>query len=190
MAQQIEILDINEKYLIKCFELENGAPVAQLWAKTPKGKWAKEKKVIGYQFGTEQKRSEWVIKQTNKIFETERKAIEYRNEKKEGAKSAIENGAVKVGSIFYNSWGYDQTNIDFYEVVEAKGMTVTVREIGQRRDRTYHDGGTCTPTKGQFKGEPMQKRLRAHRNGIYITMNSYGSCSLWDGTPKGFSDGH
>ena len=69
-------------------------------------------------------------------------------------------------------------------------MAVTVREVGRRRERTYHDGGTCTLTKGQFKGEPMQKRLRAHRNGIYITMNSYGSCSLWDGAPKGFSDGH
>ena len=190
MTQQIEILDINAKYLIKTFELENGAPVAQLWAKTPKGKWAKEKKVIGYQFGTEQKRSEWVIKQANKIFETERKAIEYRNEKKEGAKAAIENGAVGIGSIFSFSWGYDQTNVDFFEVVAAKGSTVTVREIGQRRERTSGDCGKCVPTKGQFKGEPMQKRLGANRNGVSIKIESYGYCKLWDGTPQYFSDGH
>jgi hypothetical protein len=40
---------------------------------------------------------------------------------------------VKVGDIFYCSWGYDQTNIDFYQVVElsASGKTAKLREIGK-----------------------------------------------------------
>ena len=32
---------------------------------------------------------------------------------------------VKVGDIYYTSWGYDQTNIDFYEVVPLYFMMVS-----------------------------------------------------------------
>lgn len=30
---------------------------------------------------------------------------------------------VKVGDVFYDSWGYEQTNIDFYQVVGLRGET-------------------------------------------------------------------
>jgi len=39
--------------------------------------------------------------------------------------------AVKVGDIFYTSWGYDQTNVDYYGVIEVSksGKTVKLREV-------------------------------------------------------------
>jgi hypothetical protein len=39
--------------------------------------------------------------------------------------------AAKVGTVFVRSWGYDQTNVDFYEVVSisASGKTGKAREI-------------------------------------------------------------
>lgn len=39
--------------------------------------------------------------------------------------------AVKVGDLFAYSWGYDQTNVDFYEVVAVLPKSVKVRAIGQ-----------------------------------------------------------
>ena len=37
---------------------------------------------------------------------------------------------VKVGDIFESSWGYDQTNVDFFQVVKLVGKTsVRVREV-------------------------------------------------------------
>ncbi len=39
---------------------------------------------------------------------------------------------VEVGDIFYNSWGYDQTNIDFYKVVRLTGAGVEVVPIGKK----------------------------------------------------------
>ena len=38
---------------------------------------------------------------------------------------------VKVGDIFYASWGYDQTNIDFVKVIgiSQTGKTVTCRRV-------------------------------------------------------------
>jgi hypothetical protein len=39
--------------------------------------------------------------------------------------------AVKAGDIFYTSWGYDQTNVDFYLAIEVSktGKTVKLRQI-------------------------------------------------------------
>ena len=39
---------------------------------------------------------------------------------------------VRVGDIFYTSWGYDQTNVNFYEVAEVTAKCFRVREIGSK----------------------------------------------------------
>lgn len=39
---------------------------------------------------------------------------------------------VEIGHIVYASWGYDQTNIDFYKVVRKTEKMVELREIGQK----------------------------------------------------------
>jgi hypothetical protein len=39
---------------------------------------------------------------------------------------------VKVGDIFYCSWGYDQTNVNFYEVIRLTGQGVEVQPIASR----------------------------------------------------------
>lgn len=38
----------------------------------------------------------------------------------------------KVGDIVYASWGYDQTNIDFYQITATTEKTVTFRKIAQK----------------------------------------------------------
>ncbi|WP_407255116.1 hypothetical protein [Escherichia fergusonii] len=42
----------------------------------------------------------------------------------------FKNDTVSVGDIFVSSWGYEQTNVTFYQVLSVHGKkTVTVREI-------------------------------------------------------------
>lgn len=37
---------------------------------------------------------------------------------------------VKLGDLFYSSWGYEQTNVDFFQVIEIVGSSsVRVREV-------------------------------------------------------------
>ncbi|HOI84021.1 MAG TPA: hypothetical protein PKW30_06900, partial [Campylobacterales bacterium] len=44
--------------------------------------------------------------------------------------------AIKVGSVFCHSWGYEQTNINFYQVVAIKGKsTLIIREIAKHSVR-------------------------------------------------------
>jgi hypothetical protein len=65
----------------------------------------------------------------------------------------------KVGDLFYSSWGYDQTNIDFYQVVAMKGSTVTVRRCGAKRVYDQNMAGRVQADKGSLSGEPKNYRV-------------------------------
>ena len=59
-------------------------------------------------------------------------AAKYKEELKAKRKAAKAEFAksLKVGDMLYSSWGYDQTNIDFYQIVGKSGQKLTIREIG------------------------------------------------------------
>ena len=95
---------------------------------------------------------------------------------------------VKVGDFFVHSWGYDQTNIDFYEVTGLTGQSVKVRQVNN--DRTPVGGPASyvekvVPIPGSYKGPEMTKRVKVsgHDGRPYITQ-PYGWCGLWDGQPR------
>ena len=39
------------------------------------------------------------------------------------------NKEITAGTVLYSSWGYDQTNIDFYQVVRATDKTVWLQQL-------------------------------------------------------------
>jgi len=57
--------------------------------------------------------------------------VEQMRQKKQEAKARFQN-PYKVGDILHHSWGYDQTNCDFYQVVEVKKASVVLRKIGAK----------------------------------------------------------
>ena len=100
--------------------------------------------------------------------------------------------AVKVGDIFYNSWGYDQTNIDYYEVVRVtkSGKSVYIREIAQERISNNAQGmsAVVAPVAGKFIGPEMVKRVKmttwkGDNNEVYLPAQ-YGWMGPYDGDPK------
>lgn len=101
-----------------------------------------------------------------------------KGKKKPAAKPANKYG-VKVGDIFRASWGYDQTNNDFFQVVALVGeSSVRVREVrlplidrsavsGTSEDRTFKVTRELLPAcsssvfiKDQEKGD--LKRLKSY----------------------------
>ncbi len=45
----------------------------------------------------------------------------------------MNNGGLKVGDYLESSWGYDQTNVDFYKVVALVGKTmVSIVPVGSK----------------------------------------------------------
>ncbi len=59
---------------------------------------------------------------------------------------------VSVGDVFVNSWGYDQTNVEYYQVIGLKGTsTAILKEIGSKRVDSYSSmSGTVKPSKDCF----------------------------------------
>lgn len=71
---------------------------------------------------------------------------------------------LQVGDILKHSWGWEQTNIDYYQVVALKGKKkVLLREVDKSVEYSKINGhvdsmiGTCKPIKDAFIGEAFEK---------------------------------
>lgn len=110
------------------------------------------------------------------------------------ARRAQKNGghSLKVGDVLNSSWGYDQTNVDFYQVVEVPSKCfVVVRKIA---GMTVSDNGPSTrvkPSRDSFIGEP--KRYKSGDSNS-ISVASYASAYQTDWNEShhetGFGYGH
>jgi len=91
----------------------------------------------------------------------------------------------KPGDIFVCSWGYEQTNIDFYLLLEIKNKTGLFVEIGSKRveGSTYSHGMACNVVANPDVrvGEAFKKRIG---EGEHISLESYKYCHKWDGKPE------
>jgi hypothetical protein len=74
----------------------------------------------------------------------------------------------KVGDLFGRSWGYDQTNVNYYEVVRVKGKYLWVREIAQEYVYTQSMAGNTTPLPGKFLEREPEKKCLAQDGCIKI----------------------
>lgn len=67
---------------------------------------------------------------------------------------------LEVGDVLVSTWGYDQTNVDFYMVTKLVGkQSVELVEIGQMTTDHNAFGGSCVPDKSKIVGEPLVKRV-------------------------------
>jgi cell division protein YceG involved in septum cleavage len=94
----------------------------------------------------------------------------------------------RVGQIFVETWGYDQTNVDYFQVISVKGVTATLQAIESIETETQPMAGHSVPVKDHFKGKPFQKRVVDYGEGRpSFSGVSHGWMSLWDGKPVGCS---
>ena len=91
----------------------------------------------------------------------------------------------KTGDILYSSWGYDQTNINFYEVIKATGSSTVVRELESRVVGYPGDDKLLVPVPGKFAGPPLRRKSPSptdpYRN---LRITNYELARIWDGKPK------
>jgi|GEM_PF-2142574 len=128
------------------------------------------KPVVLYRFETEEKRSIFI----EKFIQKERIFWEKREEEKRilKDKELKEISELKVGDIFVSSWGWEQTNIDAYQLIELKNKTGTFREIALKSlSQTSWGSDICAPIKDDFleNSKPFKKILK----GNYIRLSSF-----------------
>lgn len=88
-----------------------------------------------------------------------------------------------VGDILHSSWGFDQTNNDYFQVTKLIGARmVEIHEIGA----SYVSSGWCvghsTPIADSFK--PGKAPMRKLVIGNAVRIASYTSASKWSGRPS------
>jgi len=113
------------------------------------------------------------------------KKINHKQERKAEQKKLQENAleSVNVGDVFRSSWGYEQTNIDYYKVIAIKGKsTVTLREIAAEVVYNGNDTGTKKPIKDSFIGDEFDKRITVHgfragKANVTVSLSSFQSAS-------------
>jgi len=101
-----------------------------------------------------------------------------------------DNSRTKVGDIFYNSWGYDQTNIDYFKVTKLIGkasveLVPIESKIVDEESNPYSDAVVPYPAS---EGDPIQKKIKY----VYwddfkvarIKVNTFSNACEWDGKPK------
>jgi len=118
--------------------------------------------VFNYRFAYVERLYEYCAKYINdKIAAQEFRAARKLKVKAEAAEKAA---AVKIGDIFIDSWGYEQTNVDFYQVVaKPSAKTVIVREIACRSEdgsqMSHGMADNVFPVRDAFIGSEMKKRI-------------------------------
>jgi len=107
---------------------------------------------------------------------------------KDNLKEVPQSNPVKVNDIFYTSWGYDQTNIDFYMVVEVLKSSVKVVSIGEDRTYTGNMQGTCVPNLNHRCEKILTKRINVINNKPSFKVASYAHAYPWNGQPMNFTE--
>jgi hypothetical protein len=95
---------------------------------------------------------------------------------------------MKVNNILVSSWGYDQTNVNFYEVVRMTEKWVFVRELEKTDTYFYSMSGQTLPQEGNYKGSVFRRLIRNGAKAPYINIHSCMLARLWDGKPRFFSE--
>lgn len=99
-------------------------------------------------------------------------------------KTTITTNPYQVGDIMMCTWGWEQTNVDFYQVVRTTAKSVWIRPINhtseQVRDDEYHVEPIANAfTDNEPKGE--MHRVCGEADNPYLKMNSYSIAEKYHG---------
>ena len=96
---------------------------------------------------------------------------------------------VKIGDILYTSWGYDQTNSEFYKVMKIVGKKYfTIQRLSQETTEKGFMQGTTIPIKGEHVGEPFKAYVsRGRWLEFSLSAGDVRSLGHWSGKPVSVS---
>lgn len=159
--------------------------------------WEKNGKLQGVAFAGKANKPLWnylfrdvaqLQRQVNDTIESRKTHMEYKQKRMDERKNF--SHTLKIGDILYSSWGYDQTNVDFYQVTAVGDKSVKMRPIEQKVVSGSQGYDNVVAVPDHFSGPDVLKRVGPNN---VIRLNSYSSAYPWDGKPKyqtGFGYGH
>lgn len=126
-----------------------------------------------YRFRSEAERN----RRIDETAKSRRLTIKYKEDQAKARKDYQHD--YKVDDILYTSWGYDQTNVDFYQVVEVKGAIIVIRKVSERVVGESSSSEQVVPVENKFIGPAIRVKP-----GLHGTKIEGHPGSKWDGKPK------
>ena len=112
-----------------------------------------------------------------KYYADDARAIAERKAKRkaENKAQAAKPHGLQVGDVVRSSWGYDQTNVDHYQIVKVIGKrTVEVRKLTENNESDNGNWtGRLSPVHGDFVGEVMRRQVDSY-GAVNIRSATYG----------------
>ena len=140
-----------------------------------------QKPLWNYAFKDEAQRDRQIA-ETAKSVEARAKMMKERSD----ARKQFTHG-LQVGDILYSSWGYDQTNVNWFEVVGAPTeKMILVREIASKTVRSDGYGSDeVIPVPGKYIGPAMKKiPTGGYDKNVRVKIDNVQTAWKWDGKPK------
>ena len=139
--------------------------------------------MANFQFGSDDARQEYIDRIKGNIKSHEDSKAERRK------KAKAFKHTLKPGSILYTSWGYDQTNVDFFQV--TKLLTphyVELRMICKTRSAEGNEVNACKDefVKDNHRYEkPIRRKVSSsYSGGNSVKISNCETAWDWDGKPK------
>jgi hypothetical protein len=155
---------------------------------TPKAKIFKTKLLKNLAFKTVEDCEKWIEEKYRNIYLNLKADAKRKAEKREAQKLVNASDFYAAGDIVYSSWGYEQTNVDFFQVVKMTKKTITVKPIaGARVEGSEYSHGMAwnvTAVKDAFIEGGKEMRLTVRPKGALSGGRSYACYSKWDGSAK------
>lgn len=95
-----------------------------------------------------------------------------------------EKDGYQVGDIVESSWGYDQTNIDYYRIVKRTESTVWVRKVQTRVVESVGWAIDKVAPGDDVEGAPVLRRKLYKHDDVPVGLSIHGSfgwASAYDG---------
>ena len=121
--------------------------------------------------------------------------IKRYNEIESQTPTAAPIDAVNVGDIFVCEWGYNQTNVDFYQVTRKTKKTIAMRAIHTKIVKTGDFYDEVTADVDVYSEESIsRKKVNKWDDILSVNIGSFGkSAVLWNGKNRkqtAFCRGH
>lgn len=158
----------------------NGESLSRFQAVGFSGK--RNKPDYNYTFKTREQAERHITEQ----FESRARSEEFRRGQREARNGVRAADHFKIGDLLRTSWGYDQTNVEFFKIVRVLDKSVEVVAIGGKHVKSEGCGpmsGYCTPDPSIVLTDEWSckynglKRVQTYDNGktVYVCIHRHSS---------------
>ena len=176
----IKITDKNSDAVVYCYTIAKGKPGALAfhgraikpdWHHTFADAAFRERKIRSY-------------------FEGRQRVVAARAKRRQEFKAgqAVPH-SFEAGHVLYTSWGYEQTNIEFFQVTKLIGRHMVevckIARVDASKGNEPWLTGKTLPSLDAVIGKPLRRRANAHSKSIRI--DNVRTAFLWDGQPKNWT---